>query len=93
MAVGVQADEYVRVAQKLLHEVGILARHEEYCSAGVPEIVQLDSGQLRPLEERLEVTTQEARRPHGRARRGWYHEPVILQEGAHLTRRWIMLRA
>ena len=39
VAIGVEGDVYASVAQQLLDELGVLACHEEYCSAGVPKIM------------------------------------------------------
>ena len=36
----------------------MLARHEEYCSAGMAEVVEPDGGQPCPLQERLEVAAE-----------------------------------
>jgi hypothetical protein len=36
------------LAQKLLNVLGMLARHEKYCSARVPEVVERDGGKLQP---------------------------------------------
>jgi hypothetical protein len=55
MAVGVEGDGYAGVAEELLDVLGVLACHEQYCSAGVPEIVQPDSGQSCPLQKGFEV--------------------------------------
>jgi hypothetical protein len=55
------------VPEKLLDALWMLASHEEYCSASVPEVVKRDGGQFRPPTKRLEVTTREVRRPHGGA--------------------------
>jgi hypothetical protein len=35
VAIGVERDVYAGMAQELLDELGVLACHEEYCSAGV----------------------------------------------------------
>jgi hypothetical protein len=40
VAVGVEGDAYAGVPQKLLHVLGMLARHEEYRCAGVAEIMK-----------------------------------------------------
>ena len=40
VAVGVQRDRDVGVPEHLLNELGMLACHEEYCSARMPKIVQ-----------------------------------------------------
>ena len=45
----------------------MLACHDEYCSASVPEVVKPDGGQFRPPTNRLEVKTREVRHPHGGA--------------------------
>src|SRR5215210_4355133 len=63
----------------------MLARHEEYCSASVSEVMKPDSGQPGPLQEGLEVMAQGVCAAHGCARRGREHEPVIIPDGAHLT--------
>ena len=47
MRVGVERHVYAGAVQTLLDELGMLACHEEYCSAGVPEIVERDGGKLR----------------------------------------------
>ena len=39
VAIGVQRDGDARVTEELLDELGVLACHEEYCSAGVPKIM------------------------------------------------------
>jgi hypothetical protein len=38
--VGVEADVYAGVLEKLLDVFWVLARHEAYCSAGVAEIIR-----------------------------------------------------
>jgi hypothetical protein len=65
--VGVEGDVYAGVAQKLLDVLWMLARHEEYCSASVTQIVEPDGEQSCPHWRQLEVTTQEVRRDHGGA--------------------------
>ena len=67
--VGIEGDAYAGVPEKLLDVFWMLARHEEYRGAVMPEVVQPDSREPRPLEEWLEVPTQKVRTAHGRARR------------------------
>jgi hypothetical protein len=55
------------LAQKLLNVLGMLACHEKYCSARVPEVVERDGGKLQPPKKWLEVTTREVRRAHAGA--------------------------
>jgi hypothetical protein len=47
VGVGVEGYGYAGVAQKLLDVLRMLAYHEEYCSAGVAQIVERDGGKLR----------------------------------------------
>ena len=42
VAIGVEGDVYASVAQQLLDIFWMLACHEEYCSAGVAEVVEPD---------------------------------------------------
>ena len=44
VAIGVERDGYACVAEELLDELGVLACHEEYCSAGVAQILSLKAG-------------------------------------------------
>jgi hypothetical protein len=92
VGVGVERDVYARVAQKLLDVLGMLNCHEEYRSAGVPEIVQPDIGQPRSLKKRLEVAAQQVRPAHRGARRGREHESVILPERACLEPLLVLAR-
>jgi hypothetical protein len=39
VAIGVERDGYACVSEELLDELGVLACHEEYCSAGVAQIL------------------------------------------------------
>ena len=59
MAVGIHRDGDVGVSQELLDVLGMLALHEEYCSARVPEIVQPDGRQPSPPQEGVKVAAQE----------------------------------
>src|SRR5215210_2436306 len=61
----------------------MLARHEEYCSAGVAEVVEPAGGQLCSLQEGFEVAAEEVGAAHGGARDGREDEPVVLPERAH----------
>jgi hypothetical protein len=54
------------VAQEPLNELGVLACHEEYCSAGVAEVVEPHGWQVCSFQEGFEVAAQEI----GGARRG-----------------------
>src|SRR5215207_11549822 len=65
VGVGVQGDGDARVAQELLDELGVLACHEEYCSAGVTQIVEPDGWESRLLQQRLEVPPCQVRAAHG----------------------------
>src|SRR5688572_6201749 len=65
VGVGVQCDGYARVAEELLDELGVLACHEEYCSAGVAQIVEPDGWESRLLQQRLEVPSRQVRAAHG----------------------------
>ena len=51
VAVGVEGNVYAGVIQKLLYVLWMLASHEEYCSAGVAEIMEPYGGELCPLQE------------------------------------------
>ena len=46
-AVGARRDRDVDVSERLLREPGMLACHEKYCSASVPEVVQPDGRKFR----------------------------------------------
>jgi hypothetical protein len=41
VGVGIEGDLYAGVSEQLLDELGVLACHEEYCSAGVADVVEL----------------------------------------------------
>jgi hypothetical protein len=43
VGIGVEGDVYAGVTKKFLHVLRMLACHEEYCSAGVPKIMEPDS--------------------------------------------------
>ena len=55
MAKGVQRGRDVGVSEHLLHELGMLACHVEYCSARVPEILQYYIWGSRAPQEGLEA--------------------------------------
>jgi hypothetical protein len=59
VAIGVERDGDRCVSEQFLDKLGVLACHEEYCSAGAAEIVESDLGQFRILQEGLEVATEE----------------------------------
>src|ERR671910_466241 len=61
VAIGVERDGYASVAEEFLNELGVLACHEEYCSAGVSQIVEPDGWESRLLQQRLEVPPRQVR--------------------------------
>src|SRR5829696_2047871 len=50
VAIGVERDGNACVAEEFLDELGVLACHEEYCSAGVAQIVEPDGWESRLLQ-------------------------------------------
>jgi hypothetical protein len=68
------------VAEEFLDVLWVLACHEEYCSAGVAEVVEPDLGQLRSLQEGLEVAAQKVGATRGGACEGREDEIVVMPE-------------
>ena len=58
--VGVEGDVFAGVAEELLTERRVLFCHEEYCSAGVAEIMEPCGGHMGQIQEWLKVTLFEA---------------------------------
>ncbi len=55
MAVQVHRDPDAGVSQKGLDELGMYPLREQHRGAGVPQVVEADIGQARPLQQRLEA--------------------------------------
>ena len=64
VAIGVERDGYACVAEELLDELGVLACHEEYCSAGVAQILEPEGWKPRLLQQQLEVPPRQVRAAH-----------------------------
>src|SRR5215208_7558272 len=65
VGVCIQGDGDAGVSEEFLDELGMLACHEEYCSAGVAQIVEPDGWESRLLQQRLEVPPRQVRAAHG----------------------------
>jgi Beta-lactamase len=50
LGVGVEGDPNAGVADEFVNMLWVLTCHEEYCSAGVAQVVEPDLGQLRTLQ-------------------------------------------
>ena len=59
----------------------MLACHEEYCSAGVPKIMEPYGWWICSFQEGLEVAAEEVGAALGGVREGWEDEIVVLPEG------------
>src|SRR5829696_2536813 len=80
VAIRVESNVYAGVAQELLDELGVLACHEEYCSASVAQIVEPDGWESRLLQQRLEVPPRQVRAAHGCTYGRGEHQVVILPQ-------------
>ena len=74
MTVGVQNHGYAGVAEELLHKLDVDAPAEKQRGARVPQVVETDVGQTRPLQERLEGAGDQVRARYGRAEPGREHK-------------------
>src|SRR5829696_8626131 len=85
VAIGVERDGDRCMSEQFLDKLGVLACHEEYCSAGAAEIVESDLGQFRFLQEGLEVATEEVGAARGGARESREDEDFVEPRGAQAT--------
>src|SRR5215218_8193020 len=78
MGIPLERERCGRVSNQPLEIAGGLATLGEWCSARVPEIVEPDSRESCPLQERFEVPVDHVLSFEGAAVLGGEHEPAIL---------------